>query len=99
MNAARPAVHDCWPYQSVKIAPSRAIAIDVGRLVAHHSHVVRADVELPDVVAPDDEDVGLGLLRWADDSATRLHKPANKMDAALMKLTPIGFEATRIWKR
>ena len=34
-------------------------AVDVGRLVAHHSHVVCADVELPDIVAPDDEDIRL----------------------------------------
>jgi len=33
-------------------------AIDVGRLVAHHALGVRADVALPDVVAPDDDDVG-----------------------------------------
>ena len=34
-------------------------AVDVRRLVAHHALVVGADVELADVVAPDDEDVGL----------------------------------------
>ena len=34
-------------------------AVDVGRLVAHHAHVVGADVELADVVTPDDEDVRL----------------------------------------
>ena len=39
-------------------------AVDVGRSIAHHAEVVGADVELPDVVTPDDEDVGLarGLL-------------------------------------
>ena len=60
MNAARPAVQLCWPYQSVKSAPSLGDAVDVGRLVAHHAVVVGADVELADVVAPDDEDVRLG---------------------------------------
>ena len=34
-------------------------AVNVGRLVAHHAHVVGADVELADVVTPDDQDVGL----------------------------------------
>ena len=34
-------------------------AVDVGRLVAHHAVVVGADVELADVVAPDDDDVRL----------------------------------------
>ena len=34
-------------------------AIDVRRLVAHHAAVVVADVPGADVVAPDDEDVGL----------------------------------------
>ena len=32
-------------------------AIDIGRLVAHHAHVIGADIELADVVAPDHEDV------------------------------------------
>ena len=34
-------------------------AVDVGRLVAHHPHVVAARIEPADVVAPDDEDVRL----------------------------------------
>jgi len=37
-------------------------AVDVGRLVAHHAEAVRADVVDADVIAPDDEDVGLLLL-------------------------------------
>ena len=37
-------------------------AVDVRRFVSHHAHVVGADVELADIVAPDDEDVRfLGL--------------------------------------
>jgi hypothetical protein len=38
-------------------------AVDVRRLVAHHAHVVGADVELADVVSPDYEDVGLLVRR------------------------------------
>src|SRR6185369_347743 len=38
-----------------------ADAVDVGRLVAHHAHVVGANVELADVVAPDDKNVRFGL--------------------------------------
>ena len=34
-------------------------AVDVGRAVAHHAAVVGADVPVADVVAEDDEDVGL----------------------------------------
>src|SRR5206468_12608325 len=34
-------------------------AVNVRRFVAHHSLVVSADVPVADVVAPDDEDVGL----------------------------------------
>lgn len=34
-------------------------AVDVGCFVAHHAHVVGADVELTDVVTPDDQNVGL----------------------------------------
>ncbi len=33
-------------------------AVDVGRLVTHHAVRVGADVRLPDVIAPDDDDVG-----------------------------------------
>jgi hypothetical protein len=32
MNAARPAVQLCWPYQSVKIAPSRPMRSMLGVL-------------------------------------------------------------------
>ena len=39
-------------------------AVDVRRAVAHHPHRVGADVRLADVVAPDDDDVGL-LPPWA----------------------------------
>ena len=59
MKAARPAVQLCWPYQSVNIAPSLADAVDVGRAVAHDAVIVGADVEPADVVAPDDQNVGL----------------------------------------
>jgi hypothetical protein len=52
---------------AVPVGEDRAFladAVDVGRLVAHHAHVVGADVELADVVAPDDQDVRLlGRLR------------------------------------
>ena len=52
---------------AVPVGEQRALlgdAVDVRRPVAHHAHVVGADVELADVVAPDDEDVGfLRLLR------------------------------------
>ena len=34
-------------------------AVDVGRAVAHHAAIVGADVPQPDVVAHDDQDVGL----------------------------------------
>ena len=37
-------------------------AVNVGRLVTHHAHVVGADIKLADVVAPDYKDVRL-LLR------------------------------------
>ena len=47
MNAARPAVQLCWPYQSVKSAPSFAMLSMFGRPVAHHALVVGADVEPP----------------------------------------------------
>ena len=47
---------------AVPVGEDRAFtanAIDVGRLVAHHAHVVRADIELSDIVTPDDQDVWL----------------------------------------
>ncbi len=45
---------------AVTVGEDRALlrdAVDVRRLVAHHAHVVSADVEAVDVIAPDDEDV------------------------------------------
>ena len=39
-------------------------AIDVGGFVAHQAIGIRADVRDADVVAPDDEDVGLTAGRW-----------------------------------
>ncbi len=36
-------------------------AVDIGRLVAHDAHVVGADVVLADVIAPDNQDIGLVL--------------------------------------
>ena len=36
-------------------------SVDVGRLVAHHPLVVRADVPVADVVAPEYEDVRLAV--------------------------------------
>ncbi|MCY1304766.1 hypothetical protein D9M70_545350 [compost metagenome] len=47
---------------AVPVGEQRALlrdAVDVGRLVAHHALVIGADVPIPDVVAPDDEDIGL----------------------------------------
>jgi hypothetical protein len=41
-------------------------AIDVGRLVAHHTLVVGADIPVADVVAPDHQDVGFLVLRVGD---------------------------------
>jgi hypothetical protein len=38
-------------------------AVDVGRLEAHHPEAVGADVGLTDVIAEDDQDVGLLCLR------------------------------------
>ena len=79
MKAARPAVQLCWPYQSVNSAPSLRDAVDVRRLVAHHAHVVGADVELADVVAPDDQDVGrllrLGQAAQAEQAHEQCEQP------------------------
>jgi len=41
--------------------------INVGRLVAHQAFGVGADVALPDVITPDDDDIRfLGGCRWVD---------------------------------
>ena len=60
---------------AVPVGEQRAFvgdAVDVRRLVAHHAAVVGADVELADVVAPENQDIGflrchclfLSLYRW-----------------------------------
>jgi len=57
----------------IPIGKHRALAgdaIDVGRLVAHHAPVIRADVEAADVIAPDDQDVR-SLLRLLSVSRSR----------------------------
>jgi hypothetical protein len=83
MKAARPAVQLCWPYQSVNSAPSLGDAVDVGRLVAHHAVVVGADVELADVVAPDDEDVIATRYRIAGGSkATKNEKKRDRSSSS-----------------
>ena len=46
---------------AIPVGEERALLrdpVNVGRLVAHHALVVRADVPIADVIAPDDEDVG-----------------------------------------
>jgi hypothetical protein len=56
----------CAALLPVPVSKDRAFfgeAVNVRRLVAHHAHVVGADIELADVVSPDDEDVGLLGLR------------------------------------
>jgi len=66
-----------WPV--MKDAPARGAAllrvvvgenhalfgntIDVGCAEAHQSHRIRADIRLPDVIAPDDHDVGHSCRR------------------------------------
>ncbi len=50
---------------AVPIREDRAFpgdAVDVGRPVTHHAHVVGADVELANVFAPNDENIGGFLL-------------------------------------
>ena len=45
---------------AVPVGEKRALfgdAVDVGRPVTHHAQIVGADVELPDIVTPDDEDI------------------------------------------
>ena len=66
---------------AVPVGEQRAFlgdAVDVGRLVAHHALVVGADVPVADVVAPDDEDVGLlgrGLCKCRRYHAERKRDP------------------------
>src|SRR5438105_13196434 len=50
----------------VPISEERALFrewVDVRRLVAHQALIVRADIPIPDVVTPDEEDIGLLRLR------------------------------------
>ena len=43
--------------------PSLAMPVDVWRLITHQSVRIATQIRLPDVVAPDDEDVGLLRVR------------------------------------
>ena len=53
-------------------------AIDVRRLVAHHAAVVVADVPGADVVAPDDEDVGLFVRRLGRSRGAKKHHASHQ---------------------
>ena len=62
MNAARPAVQTLL---AIPVREQRTFlgdAVNVGRLVAHHAAVIATRVVPADVVAPEDEDVGLLAL-------------------------------------
>ena len=59
MNAARPAVQLCWPYQSVNIAPSFANRSMFGVRYPITPWLYALTIEPPDVIAPDDQNVGL----------------------------------------
>lgn len=62
MNAARPAVATLLPVPIRKDGSLSRDTVNAGRFVAHHAHVVRTDIELADVIAPDHKDVGLLCL-------------------------------------
>jgi hypothetical protein len=94
IKVARPAVQLCWPYQSVKTAPSLPMR-SIWPAVAHHLHVAGADVEPIDVVAHDEgcsayvhpgpeEFVGLAL---AQESTMRKQKPL-QVAAILVEYPP-----------
>ena len=51
-----------------------ADAVNVWSLVAHHAHVVGADVELADVVTPEDEDIGFLVLRASRSDGAQQHR-------------------------
>jgi hypothetical protein len=63
MKQARPGRATLLP---IPIGKERALfrnAVDIGRLVAHDTEVVCADIVPPDVVAPDDDNVRFFVLR------------------------------------
>ena len=77
---------------AVPVGEQRAFlgdAVDVGRLVAHHAQVVGADVELADVIAPDDEDVGF-LRRGRRRLSRRRSDPHDRCDRGRNETCP-GF--------
>ena len=58
---------ECATLLSVSIGKYHTLfcnTVNVRCLIPHHAHVVGADVPVPDVVAPDDQDVGLLLLSY-----------------------------------
>ena len=50
-------------------------AIDVGGLIPHHAQVIGADVELANIVAPDHQDVRLGILSQSGCRHAEQQKP------------------------
>jgi hypothetical protein len=55
-------------------------AVDIRRLVAHHPHVVGRDIELADVIPPDDEDVGFVLRHSGARQGHRHHSKDGDSD-------------------
>ena len=78
---------------AVPVGEERAFlrdAVDVRRLVAHHALVVGADVEAADVVAPDDEDVGLLRRRSGPGPAMRLQARRRALPRARIQASSNG---------
>ena len=66
---------------TVPIGEGRAVAadrVDVGRAVAHHAHVVGAQVESADVVAPDHQDVRLARRGGRGRTRRRSHPGSSR---------------------
>ena len=82
---------------AVVVGEDRAFAgdaVDVGRAVAHHAAIVGADVPQPDVVAHDDQDVGLCRRRLGKRGCTH-GKACHEAEAAPANL--FAFIELSLW--
>jgi D-tyrosyl-tRNA(Tyr) deacylase len=52
-------------------------SVDIGCLVSHHTHVEGTDVELADIIAPDNQDIGFILSRKAAQNDHQGRHPKN----------------------
>ena len=102
-KALRPAVQLC-SRSSHEDRAFIADAVDVGRLTNHQAAVIDARLHPADVVAHDEQDVGLVLLRdrslrWQSEAKYRCHKRSSGTQTAYRVIHDLSFHDGNLNRR